>query len=378
MEVTRIEAAPSKIIDWRRLTAKEIIKYNNDGVEVPPQYLKWAIDFRQDLEKNDKDNTTYEMDQKLKVEENKKEQPIESETKNNEKGTEVSDVESETEPTQAPAEDINNKTPAEKKREEMENAGVSLRAQAKAFTKDSKKANFDDLFARMVINGTEKKSRVEIAMLEAEMQAILSRAESTQAQLKTEIDNINSGNSNKLTFAKINRLQQKLEQYGQYGQNKLAGSEGDLNVYEQIIESKNETIVNAADFGTETSAIGHELLASVNYMFIFGILDYIAGAKAVHTGNKTTDNAIKTDEIKNEATQVNNANKVKVQDWKTRVENTTGVEGFSLKSDSEQTKEDKEKIENQTSATSEANKAGSASLDQVLLAKLRRGQDIEA
>ena len=55
MDVTRIEAAPTKIIDWRRLTAKEIIKYNNEGVEVPPQYLSWAVDFRQSLEDNDKD-----------------------------------------------------------------------------------------------------------------------------------------------------------------------------------------------------------------------------------------------------------------------------------------------------------------------------------
>ena len=72
MEVSRIEAAPTKIIDWRRLTAKEIIKYNNDGVEVPPQYLKWAIDFRQDLDKNDKDETTYEMAQNQKIQESRK------------------------------------------------------------------------------------------------------------------------------------------------------------------------------------------------------------------------------------------------------------------------------------------------------------------
>ena len=110
MDVSRIEAAPTKIIDWRRCTAKEIIKYNNDGVEVPPQYLKWAIDFRQDLEKNDKDETTYEMAEKQKIEEGRKKEETEAQTTNNEQTTEASAAEGETDPQNAAAQDVNNKT----------------------------------------------------------------------------------------------------------------------------------------------------------------------------------------------------------------------------------------------------------------------------
>ena len=57
MDVSRIEAISPKQIDWRKLTAKEIIKYDNQGVEVPPEYLQWAKDFRADLTANDKDET---------------------------------------------------------------------------------------------------------------------------------------------------------------------------------------------------------------------------------------------------------------------------------------------------------------------------------
>ncbi len=61
MDVSRISMVTPKIIDWRRLTAKEIIKYDNEGMNVPQEYLSWARAFRVDLEKNDTDETTYEM-----------------------------------------------------------------------------------------------------------------------------------------------------------------------------------------------------------------------------------------------------------------------------------------------------------------------------
>ena len=378
MDVSRIEAAPTKIIDWRRLTAKEIIKYNNEGVEVPPQYLKWAVDFRQDLDKNDKDDTTYEMAEKQKITDAQKQQPIESETVNNEKTTESTDAESESDPEKAPAQDVNNKTPAEKKREEMENAGIGLRGQAKAFIKDSKKANLDDLRAEFSIEDTRKKSTSEIEALESEMTTLISRAESVQSELKNEIDTINSGKSNKLTFAKINRLQQKLQQYGQTGQTKLAAGESDFDSYENIINSKDNIIMTAADFGNETTVIGNDLLASINGRHLFKILDYVIGKKAVHTGEKTVNNALRTDEIKNEASQINKSNQSQVAGLKDKVEDATGVVGFSVGNDSEQTNENKEKIEEQTAAATHTDKAGNATLDQILLAKLRKGQDVQA
>jgi hypothetical protein len=379
MEVSRIEAAPTKIIDWRRLTAKEIIKYNNDGVEVPPQYLKWAIDFRQDLEKNDKDDITYEMAEKQKIEDAKKEEPVEAETVNNERPAEIaSNTDNETDPENAPAQDVNNKTPAEQKREDMENSGEGLRKIAITFIKDSKNANKEDIAAAAEIKNAQNSSTKEIETLEAEMSTIISRAQSVQDDLKNEIDSINSGKSNKLTFAKINRLQQKLQMYGQNGQTKLASAEGDFTVYEKNINDKEGIILNAADFGSETEDIGHKLLSTLGQHPLWLLPDTIIGKSAEIVGNHTNRNAIKTEEVKDESNRINQGNKSRVSELKSSVYDATGVEGYSATADGEQAKEDKEKIKTQTAAATETDKAASASLDQVLLAKLRRGQDVEA
>jgi len=61
MDVSRVSMATPKVIDWRKLTAKDIIKYDAEGMEIPSQYLSWARSFQVDLEKNDTDETTYEM-----------------------------------------------------------------------------------------------------------------------------------------------------------------------------------------------------------------------------------------------------------------------------------------------------------------------------
>lgn len=378
MDISRIDALPTKLIDWRRCTAKEIIKYNNDGVEVPPQYLKWAIDFRQDLEKNDKDETTYEMAQKQKVEEKQKEEPTEAQTTNNEKSTESSSADSETDPQEASAQDVNNKTPAEKKREEMENAGASLRSQAKAFTQDSKDATKGVLESAATISDTEDKSTNEIEALESEMTSILARAQSTQEELKSEIQNVNSDKSDKSTFGKINRLNQQLQKYGQDGQTRLASAEGDFNVYGTNITEQSSTILNAGDFGSETIGVGRELLNSINGFFMFKIMDFIAGHRAEKAGERAVNISLATSETQTEANQVNNDNKSRISELKTEVNDVTGVEGYSTADKDQNEAEEKEKVEEQTSAQTDSQRLASGDLEKILMAKLRRGQDIEA
>ena len=61
MEISAISAVSPRQIDWRKLTAKEIIKYEQQGVEVPNEYLQWAKQFQADLNSAQNDDTTYEM-----------------------------------------------------------------------------------------------------------------------------------------------------------------------------------------------------------------------------------------------------------------------------------------------------------------------------
>jgi DNA repair exonuclease SbcCD ATPase subunit len=319
------------------------------------------------------------MAEKQKIEDTRKEDNVEEDVAAKEDSAEVSATDGVSAEENTQAQDVNNKTPAEKKREEMQAAGKSLLRQGENFILDSRRANKEDLQAESEIEQAATKSTNEIETLEGEMSALISRAESVRDTLKNEYENINKGDkNNKITFAKINRLQQKLQQYGTQGQARLAASEGDFVQYEAIMNSKNGKIFNAQDIGAVTVDVGNELLTQANKTsFIFNP-EYIIGRNAVYDGTTAISNADKTEGIKEEAIHTNHANESRVQQLKNNLEGATGVEGYSLTADGEQAKEDKEKIKTQTAAATETDKAASASLDQVLLAKLRRGQDIEA
>ncbi len=59
MQVSAIEAFSPVKVDWRKLTAKEIIQHKEQGEEVPGEYLQWAQQFLSQIGSAD-DETTYE------------------------------------------------------------------------------------------------------------------------------------------------------------------------------------------------------------------------------------------------------------------------------------------------------------------------------
>ena len=61
-------------------------------------------------------------------------------------------------------------------------------------------------------------SNNEIQALDNYMSQLLSKAESIQNELKSEVAKINDGKNDVLSFGKINKLQKRLEQYGNEGQ----------------------------------------------------------------------------------------------------------------------------------------------------------------
>ena len=186
MDVSRIEAISPKQIDWRKLTAKEIIKYESTGIEVPPEYLQWARAFHADLEANDTDEVTYEKDTSQQLQTQNPQEIVSIDT--SEQDGEVSD--------DMPPED---KTAAQSKREELQNAGVSLRSQARIFTKDSKEATRETFLSAAVISVMEDLSNNEIQALDSHMKEILSKAEADQNELKGEITKINDSKNRRKT-----------------------------------------------------------------------------------------------------------------------------------------------------------------------------------
>lgn len=369
MDVSRIEAISPKQIDWRKLTAKEIIKYESTGIEVPPEYLQWARAFHADLEANDTDEVTYEKDTSQQLQTQNPQEIVSIDT--SEQDGEVSD--------DMPPED---KTAAQSKREELQNAGVSLRSQARIFTKDSKEATRETFLSAAVISVMEDLSNNEIQALDSHMKEILSKAEADQNELKGEITKINDSKNDPSTFGKINKLQKQLEQYGNEGQAELVAAEGNFEMYGSTISSQAETILNAQDFGTETIGVGNELLTSIKGHSLFKIIDIVVGHRAVKTGKRTVDFSEKVGSLQTQAESTNSDNKSAVSGYKNDVENKTGVAPIELSKQADNDSSFEQQDEAEKSATgnqaTETDKAASANLDQVLQAKIRKGEVVES
>lgn len=372
MDVSRIEAISPKQIDWRKLTAKEIIKYDNQGVNVPPEYLQWAKEFRADLTANDKDETTYEMASKNV---NNTKQPA-AETAQAPVETESGDENSTEETTEE--EPVEEKTAAQQKRQDLQDSGVSLRKQAKIFTKDSNEASKSALLSAAIISNTEDMSNNEIQALDNYMNQLLSKAEGTQNELKSEVAKINDGKNDASTFGKINKLQKQLEKLGNEGQASLAGSEADFNMYDSIINGQTDVIFNAQDFGTETIGIGQELLQSRGHWFF--LFDYIIGKRAVRSGERAVDFSEMTAQIQTEALSVNSENASVVAGFKNDVQDKTGVAAITQpkQGDNEGAKGGEENPSDPSNKAAETDKAASANLDQILQAKIKKGEGLEA
>lgn len=365
MDVSRIEAISPKQIDWRKLTAKEIIKYDNQGVNVPLEYLQWAKDFRADLTANDKDETTYEMAaQNVNKSMTESAQvPVDTES-GDENSTEETDEES-----------AEVKTAAQQKRQDMQDSGVSLRRQARVFTKDSNEASKSVLQSAALISNTEDMSNNEIQALDNYMNQLLSKAEGIQNELKSEVAKINDGKNDVSSFGKINKLQKQLEQYGNEGQSNLAGSEADFNMYESMINGQTDVIFNAQDFGTETIGIGNELLQSRRHWFF--LFDYIIGKRAVKSGERAVDFSEMTTQIQTEALAVNSENLSSVAGLKNDVQDKTGVAAISQPKQGDNNNSQDEK-ENPSNKATETDNAASANLDQILQAKIKKGEGVES
>lgn len=353
MNVSRVEAISPKQIDWRKLTAKDIIKYEEQGIEVPSQYLQWAKQFRQDIEANDNDETTYEMA--------------------------TSKTSTQTEPTMVTegTDDEAEPTAAQAKREALNEQGVSLRKQTLIFTKDSKEASKAVLQSAAIITDTEEESNNEIQSLESYMQVLLSKAEATQNELKNEVAKINDSKNDKNSFGKINKLQKQLERYGKEGQANLAQSEGQFNNFNSIIDSQTGTIFNAQDFGTETIGVGNELIDVAKRYLFLGIIDYIIGKRAVRTGERAVNFSEMTEAIQTEALEKNSENKNNVYKFKDQVEDKTGVAGITLE-DTDNKGEETGNPTDQNNNQTETDKIASGNLDQILQAKIKKGEELNA
>lgn len=378
MDVSRIEAISPRQIDWRRLTANQIIKYQEQGVDVPSQYIQWAQNFVNSIYSDDV--TTYEKA---------------TSSSSVETSTNTSDVTSENTEEMAPVDESGdttteetNKTEAQTKREQLQQDGVSLVDQAISFTSDSNAGRKAVNESASIISDAQDASVNEIQELESYMDELLAKAEQTQNEFKNEVSKINEDKSDKSTFAKINRLQQELQKMGTQGQSEISATEANLIGFDSLINAQTPTIDSALDFGGETVTVGNELMDVAKRSGLMGIFYYMPIAKTtINAGNRAVDASDNTLNLQNETLDINNANKSTASSFKIQVQSKTGVAAAPVLkgeagSDENSDSNSQEAGKTQNNSTSNSDKTDlannqTASLDEILKKKIREGQYVD-
>lgn len=378
MDVSRIEAISPRQIDWRRLTANQIIKYQEQGVDVPSQYIQWAQNFVNSIYSDDV--TTYEKA---------------TSSSSVETSTNTSDVTSENTEETAPVDEYGdttteetNKTEAQTKREQLQQDGVSLVDQAISFTSDSNAGRKAVNESASIISDAQDASVNEIQELESYMDELLAKAEQTQNEFKNEVSKINEDKSDKSTFAKINRLQQELQKMGTQGQSEISATEANLIGFDSLINAQTPTIASALDFGGETVTVGNELMDVAKRSGLMGIFYYMPIAKTtINAGNSAVDASDNTLNLQNETLDINNANKSTASSFKIQVQSKTGVAAAPVLkgeagSDENSDPNSQEAGKTQNNLTSNSDKTDlannqTASLDEILKKKIREGQYVD-
>ena len=378
MDVSRIEAISPRQIDWRRLTANQIIKYQEQGVDVPSQYIQWAQNFVNSIYSDDV--TTYEKA---------------TSSSSVETSTNTSDVSSENTEETAPVDESGdttteetNKTEAQTKREQLQQDGVSLVDQAISFTSDSNAGRKAVNESARIISDAQDASVNEIQELESYMDELLAKAEQTQNEFKNEVSKINEDKSDKSTFAKINRLQQELQKMGTQGQSEISATEANLIGFDSLINAQTPTIDSALDFGGETVTVGNELMDVAKRSGLMGIFYYMPIAKTtINAGNSAVDASDNTLNLQNETLDINNANKSTASSFKIQVQSKTGVAAAPVLkgeagSDENSDSNSQEAGKTQNNSTSNNDKTDlannqTASLDEILKKKIREGQYVD-
>ena len=352
MDVSRISMITPKVIDWRKLTAKDIIKYDSEGMNVPSEYLSWAKSFRVDLEKNDTDETTYEMavskplvsqkipkpadttarrDTSTKTENDKMQTAIKEntgataplDTQNTEETQDnqtTEETDEQTNTTQT-TEDDENLTASEKMQKLTDN-GEGFVSIAKTFQGDSEKKTDDSNTISNTVTSLGEASDNSIASLDSYMSDLLAKADDIQSKINTEK---NKQNKNATNISKILQLQNELKELGTSGQTVALGYDTDLSSYQPTIDSGTTIGLDAQDYGGVTEDLGKDLKRFIWHAAI-GRQVEDAGKKAQSTGSSTVDNSTIVSDR-------NNSNLHTVQQQQSEIYNKTGVSAEEVRPD---------------------------------------------
>lgn len=418
MDVSRIEAFNPNRINWKILTAKEIMKYERQGIEVPDVYLQWAQEFLNSVHNNDNDNVTYEAAKAeerhsssgYKLKENSKKDQFNdvnnvedaedvNESQENEANSSASITSTEPDNADASSEgedggELNPEIPqmskAQSKRKSMQDNGVGLRSQALSFRSDSKESSRAAMVAAIVMQLMESESDEQTQELEGQIASLLSEASAVQQEFKNEINNINKDHSDASTFAKIEQLQKQLTQYGVNGQQMISDAESDLGTIDGGLNSATPTLDDAKDFGSVSVEVGDELVQQAKHEhWLLRIIDLAIGKSASRAGTKAIDRGEQGESVQAKAIGTNNSNLSSASSLHIQVEQKTGVaaaeKGKKAESESDtskdpetgETKEADKNVKLSNNDGTDTTDKADISIDEILKRKIRKGENVD-
>ena len=396
MDVTRINAYSPKTIDWRKLTAKDIIKYESQGVEVPSTYLQWAQNFRVDLAKNDTDETTYEM-AISKTSKNNQRQNVSSDENQSTNSTDsTTNTEEVSKSDEKPVEEMT----AEEKLKFMKDNNEGLYGITKTFTEDSNQKGSNAESATSTVNSLEETSNNQIELLEADMQQTLSEIDDLKTKIKNEAKE-NKQNQ----IQNILKFQNDVVAKGEAAQNVLAIANSEFDSIQTLLAQNSGFADPAIDFGNATVVLGDECkkIGRVPWMVKY----YILGQKAENAGNEAINQGVALRDALASAEDSNSNNISIANSYTNQVTSKTGVQAVNInnkvnENDKSEVDIDNEKADNiseqnnikeeqldisnksvlpennndKTENEVKEEKIASGSLDEILKRKIRKGEEV--
>ncbi len=374
MDVSRIEAISPRQIDWRRLTANQIIKYQEQGVDVPSQYIQWAQNFVNSIYSDDV--TTYEMSESNSNTISPQKTSVDTTT--------TTTSESETSPT---VDDTNQDENEDEKNLSASDYVALLKSQGmgkipiagELKTKSEEKKVEADNSADICSTSADS-AAVSIENLESYMSDLLSQAndiKSQMQQLKNKKDDTGSN------ISKLNKLSQQLKNLGTTGQNTVSVYSGEFSGLQSLVSEQLTPINSASDYGETTIEAGKNLLAGP-WLVRFRRNVIKAGENAVSASE--TAQGIQSQADNSIAQDINSANS-----FKHEITATTGVANASINENGNNKQSNNEEGKSPVGSNSNSQKSDktsqndktdlannqTASLDEILKKKIREGQYVD-
>lgn len=240
-------------INWKQLTAKEVIKKEKEGQTAPPEILKWA----EELAKinNAPDDVTYDIAQGVTDIDKLNELLNNTVTANTE--TENNPEENAENPEQT--EEAN---AAQQFRQGLADSGVGLRSQGKIMTGLSAEAQTQVL----AMMGNAVSNAQNASNINAEADTLTNKTISDTEATKQEYDSLMNraqSENNSLTREERTRLAvlgQQLGKIGTEAQQQLQNMSNEINTIDASASQNSAITQNASMYGAETADVGLELM----------------------------------------------------------------------------------------------------------------------